>query len=510
MMALFEGFSGAYGTYDGTVQNDIKGGKLEIKQSARTVRSPVTQELWDDHLSGEAPLGIIPIRDNNTCLWGVIDVDTYGVSLPDMVESISKFELPLVTCRSKSGGAHLFLFLSDPAPAELVQARLKEMAALLGYGSAEVFPKQRIVHTERGDLGSWLNMPYFGGEETDRYGVKPGGLAMTLGEFLTAAEAARRPSEYLRHEHRVKKAKGSGGEEKGNPDFGDGPPCMQHLANVGFPQGTRNKGLFALASFAKKKYGTQWVETLERWNRDHFDPPLPSAEVQQIIKSHERKEYNYTCREHPLSSHCNSTLCRTRKYGVGGDDDFPVISGLSVLDTEPPLWFLDVDDQRLELTTDELQNFKAFHRVCMERLFRCFRMMKQDQWLQIVSIAMREAVKIDAPEEVGVSGQFYELVEQFVMNRHRGEQKEDLLVGRPWLDEEEGRHYFRLIDLMRYLESSGFKTLNRAQVTTRLKDRGGGRHFFNFKGKGVNCFYIPDTFSPVPDAPLPPIKREPI
>ena len=62
LMALFEGFDGAHGTHGKTEQSVEKGGKLEIKKSARTVREPVTLELWTDHVAGERPLGSRPDR----------------------------------------------------------------------------------------------------------------------------------------------------------------------------------------------------------------------------------------------------------------------------------------------------------------------------------------------------------------------------------------------------------------------------------------------------------------
>lgn len=181
-----------------------------------------------------------------------------------------------------------------------------------------------------------------------------------------------------------------------------------------------------------------------------------------------------------------------------------------MLDTDPPLWFIDVEDDRLELTTDELQNYKAFHKVCMERLFKCFRMMKQDSWLQVVSLAMRDAVRIDAPDEVGHTGQFHELLEDFVMDRHRGEKVDDLLSGRPWEDEETQRHYFRLKDLTKYLETAGFKIYNRSQIVTRIKSMGGNRHFFNIKNTGVNVWYVPSKFKPMPQGELPHLSKDPI
>lgn len=503
LMSLFEGYSAAFGTYEGTVENQAKGGKLEIKATARTVRSEVTLELWQQHVSGKSPLGIIPLRDNDTCVWGVIDIDNYGLVYADVLSVVEREKLPLVACRSKSGGMHLFMFTEQPVAAVVMQTRLREMAAVLGYGSSEVFPKQHHVEWDRGDLGSWLNMPYFGGDSTDRYGIKATGLGMTLSEFLTLAESRRVGRDYLENKEFRKKP-------QSDPDWGDAPPCMQHMAAVGFPEGTRNKGLFALAAFARKKYGDQWENMVEQWNYRLFDPPLPAAEVLAILKSHRTKDYNYTCKEFPLSAHCNSVLCRTRKFGVGGEDDYPRVDGLSILESDPPLWFMDVESKRLELTTDELQNYKLFHKVCMERLFICYRLMKQDDWLRVVGEAMRDAIRIEAPPDVGTVGQFNELLEEFCTHRHKGTRKEDILLGKPWESEERKRHYFRLRDLQKFLEMANFKAYNRGKITQRIEAIGGGKDFFNIEGSGVNVWYVPSVFVPIPKSALPDISEEPI
>lgn len=508
-MELFEGYDAAYGTYEAKPGGpNVLRGKVEIKSSAKTIRSELTPQRWKDHLEGKSPLGVIPIRDNNTVLWGCIDVDSYGVSHLDLVKKLKSMKLPLLVCRSKSGGAHVFLFMAEPVPASDMQEFLREIAVAIGWGASEIFPKQRTVHLDRGDLGSWLNMPYFGGDETDRYCVDDQGRSLTLSKFLDLAESLKQPAVFISQS--VETFTDSP-DAKPNHDFGDAPPCMQHLSKVGFPEGTRNKGLLALGVFAKKKFGTKWPETLERWNRELMDPPLPSSEVVDVIRGLERKDYFYTCKDQPLLAHCNSAVCRTRKYGVGGDDDYPSISGMSVLNTDPPLWFLDVEDQRIELTTEELQNFKYFQRVCMEQLFRTYRTMKQDAWLQVVGEAMRNAVRIEAPKEVGKTGHFYDLLEEFLTDKHCGDAREDLLVGRPYLDEEQGRYYFRLQDLSRMLENNNFRSFSRGQITTRLRQKGGNAHFFNIKGKGVNVWYVPaEAFQRMPTLDIPALKEDPL
>ena len=41
-------------------------------------------------------------------------------------------KLPLIVCRSKSGGAHVFLFTSDYVSAKLMRDKLVQIRAVLG------------------------------------------------------------------------------------------------------------------------------------------------------------------------------------------------------------------------------------------------------------------------------------------------------------------------------------------------------------------------------------------
>jgi hypothetical protein len=51
-----------------------------------------------------------------------------------------------------------------------LQPKLVAIAALLGFAGSEVFPKQQKILVDRGDTGNFLNMPYFAGSRTTRYG----------------------------------------------------------------------------------------------------------------------------------------------------------------------------------------------------------------------------------------------------------------------------------------------------------------------------------------------------
>jgi len=102
---IFNGLTIAYGQY----QPGERGENGKQKGKAFIVRGTVTDELWKNHLEGKgAALGIIPITENNDCRWGCIDIDEYNFDHTSLIQSIRNLNLPLIVCRSKSGGAHVF------------------------------------------------------------------------------------------------------------------------------------------------------------------------------------------------------------------------------------------------------------------------------------------------------------------------------------------------------------------------------------------------------------------
>lgn len=491
MMVLFQGLEGIHGTHG---VPDREGMKWGIKKTARTLRESATVDHWLQHLRGERPLGIVPIRADHTCYWGSIDVDQYDSDQLDLVKKVEKADYPLVPCISKSGGLHLFIFMSEPQPADAVQSTLRDIAAALGLAGSEIFPKQTSLLTERGDAGSWMVMPYYGdtfeGRLREQRGVKSTGNEMSIDEFLILAERARLTTKQF--ESIVAKRAPS----REPLPFSDGPRCLQHLARGGFSEGGRNSALFHMAVYFKRKHPGDWQERLEEANRKHMKPPLTADEVLGAVRSLEKKDYQYTCDVEPMKSHCDVAVCRGRRFGVGEAGSYPVISGLSKLDIPgDPIWFVDIEQARVEITTEELQNYYSFQRACLGRLNRMFRVIKQSDWVVIVAEALVSLTVIEPPPDVGHPEAFRERLEEFLTNRTRGDRKEDLLASRPWFSEEEGRHYFRLKDLETFLEREGMRGVKRSEISQRLKMLGGEPHFFNIKvgtrQKGVNVWWVP-------------------
>ena len=473
---LFQGSEKAHGFFE--INKDRGDGKKQ--GTAKTVKTAgPSVSLWESHLKGEYGLGVIPIDEKNTCCWGCIDVDVYPLDLPALVIKIESLSLPLVTCRSKSGGAHVFLFTTEPVEAGDMQDKLREIAAGLGYSGLEIFPKQREVLVSRGDIGSWLNMPYFSGKTSTRYGLSPKGKALKLEEFVAFAESRKVPP-----------AKLDQLTIQASEDLAGGPPCLQILLKQGFPEGTRNNGLFNIGVYLKKAHHDNWESFLEEYNRKYLKPPLPAQEVLGLIQQHKKKDYNYKCNDEPIRSYCNSVKCRTCKFGVGELSDAPTYSSLAKLDTEPPLWFMSINDKRLELTTEQLQNQLKFQRACMDSLNVMPPRIKEGKWQELIQHLLSNGLEvIEVGQDASLLGQFEELLEAFCTDLAQASTREELLRGVPWTNEE--KTYFRLKDFNEYLLKHRFLDMKINQIASRLRDLGAEHMFFNIKGRGVNCWSIP-------------------
>jgi len=498
---LFAGSETTSGTH-GTPYLDDTGVKWAIKKVAKTLKLPVTIELWQQHLTGKRPLGVVPIRADSLCRWGSIDIDDYDLDLMEIVKRVELAKLPLVPCRSKSGGLHLFLFMVEWTDAAIVQGALRDIAASLGFAGCEIFPKQTKILASQGEQGNWMIVPYFGSDYDGRikfqYGLKKTGAEMTLDEFLGIAEKKRATVEELQDLKINRPGNGKRGSKKRGTTrepkspFGNGPPCLQHMAEGGFPADGRKRAIFMIGIFLKKAYPNDWKEKLEQDNQTYMKPPLPSDEIDSVIKSLSKKDYEYTCKEQPMAGHCNSVVCRGRKFGVGTGGEYPVIEALQKLNTDPPLWFVDIPGAHISMTTEELTNYRKFHTLCVARANPpvAFKLIRDDVWMSILNDAFKNVDILEAGPDVGIEAIFHEMLEEFLTNMTRGQRIEDLLRGAPFEDEDEGRHYFRIRDLMTFLTRQGLK-MGRPEVSTRVRENyGGGKMQKKIKGVNINVWWV--------------------
>ena len=424
--SIFEGLDRAHGV---TKVGESNGDGNKIKGKSFVKREPVTDELWLKHLQGVESLGVIPINDDNKCKWGCIDIDSYaGFDHKQLIQKINKLKLPLIVFRSKSGGAHVFLFTSDYVSAKSMQDKLTEIKAVLGYGGSEVFPKQTELKS-KDDTGNFLNLPYFSGDDTTRYAFDKEGGGATLKYFYELYEINK-----VLDVESIK-------VERPQSEYNDGPPCIETLAMNKIGEGGRNNALFHYGVYAKQKWPAEWKSKLILFNATAMERPLSDSEVQIVVTQHDKKEWGYKCKDEPMCSMCDKTLCRTRKYGIGQEILFPGLTDLQVIDLEDPYYYLNVDGERLYLENVKyLRQQSLFQEACMKQLRFRPPTLKEKDWVLITNLLLNNAEVTEPAQGMRTEDQLQNHLEEFCLNRQVSTDKNDLKKGGVWTSD--GSHHF--------------------------------------------------------------------
>ena len=425
--SIFAGLDRAYGV---TIAEDTSGNGTKIKGKSFVKRQPVTDNLWQKHLNGEENLGIIPINDDNQCRWGCIDIDSYaGFDHKKLINKIINMKLPLIVCRSKSGGAHVFLFTSDYVSAKLMRDKLVQIKAVLGYGGSEVFPKQTELKS-KDDTGNFLNLPYFNYKNSVRYAFKKNGEAATLDDFFNLYTGNYLDPDMLQDLE----------IERPESEYSDGPPCIEALTLNKIEDG-RDRIMYQYTVYAKKKWPNDWQDKIFEFNYKHFSPPLDQKTVTGKIKNNEKNDFYYKCNEEPMCNVCDKTLCRTRKYGIGKEILFPGLTDLQVIDLEDPYYYLNVDGERLYLENVKyLRQQSLFQEACMKQIRKRPPTIKENKWVLITNLLLDNAEITEPAEGLRTEDQLQNHLEEFCLNRQVSTDKSDLKKGGVWTSD--GYHHF--------------------------------------------------------------------
>jgi hypothetical protein len=466
---LFRGSLLAHGTFEKSTGN------------MATILSAPSDEDYQNHLDGILGLGIVPVTEEGTCFFGAIDIDIDTIDHKDLYARVSARNLPLNVCRSKSGGAHLYVFFRDPRPSSSVQTMLKKWAGLLGFPSkTEIFPKQ--LKSTKSNIGNWLNIPYFNSENTVRYCIDNRG-SKSLDDFL---------DNVIYYD----------GDENVDETVNDNliqidsmPPCLKELTNEGLPPGTRNVGLFSYGVFYRKSSPNGWADKLRYHNQNYVSPPLGSREVEALIKSLGDRQYQYKCDEEPLCSHCDRKTCLTLPYGIGNkpweDDsnfDDVTLGNLRKILTDPPTYVLEINGRDLHLESDQFSNFNRLRKRVFEIHDAVIRPIKQNQWEQKVRELLSKKTDIEAPDDASEFGSINSKIDDYLGLSVRAKGREDLLRGMPIF--EEGKILFQVGYLQRYLASQ--KTMiDNKDLYAILHRRACKYDLIRIKGKIVRAWSIP-------------------
>lgn len=466
-----------------------------------TDKGPPPLEAFKEHVDGGVGIGIVPVLDNGECWFGAIDIDAHGdaqdIDLIGLDSVIRGQDLPLLVCRSKSGGAHLYLFGSEPLPAKLVRNVLSKWAADIGYPGVEVFPKQdTLLVDSKGErqLGNWINLCWHDAHgDSLRYSVE-GGQRTSFEYFLELAESKRTSAARL--------------VEMAENQHQEAPPCIQKMFAGGVARGKRNEALYNIAIYLKQALPETWRDKIYDVNARTFDAPLPHAEAKKVVASVARRDYRYRCKEEPCRSLCNSAVCVTRKFGITPDERgelemgaTPDFGPLEKINTDPVRWCLYVDSQQVTMTTDELLDFRAVRKAVAEAQTRLIPPIKNDRWQTMLHGMMENAIVIDAPGEASPLGLIHNRLLEFF---HRTDltvdgldkaDREHILLGAPVVQmyEPAGSRvvFFRGPDFIDYLRKNRSEDLRGPNLWIALKKIGVEHTKIRVKDKVVSVWYLP-------------------
>jgi hypothetical protein len=479
--ALFAGYDRAFGQYLVNEQ-EPETGKNVGPRSTKT--GALTLQHYRAHLDNTGPgLGVIMLREDNNVLFAALDVDNYRLDLPELEKRVTKLKLPLTLCRTKSGGAHLYLFLSEPASAEIIRTKLAEWVSVLNLSNkTEIFPKQSTRAGES-DIGSWINVPYQNESETMRYAVHRG-KELELPEFLDLAESRRISLADLLKISPIKPTT----NDPSDPLY-EAPPCLVtiHQQN-GFPSGTRNDGMLAVGTYLKKRFGEEWESHFAQYNELFCNPPLEHKELYELTQSLRKKEYFYRCKQPPIHSVCQQRACAKREFGVGGTDEGGLvqIEALAVNglvqysypgETEESLWGLEIRGVRLMVPTEILLNPSALVVKIVETgriLPSGLSQVSKPKWHKYLEPLLLTCERLDMNVHTGAPSPLWESTLQVLKSSRRARSEEHYLEDIDQLVWQKGSGlYFTFSMLRRFLGyRSARKQLSEITLTRTLESYG--------------------------------------
>jgi hypothetical protein len=359
-------------------------------------------------------------------------------------------------CRSKSGGAHVYLFFTEDVSASSVIDKLKSFSAFFGHGACEIYPKQPKIGTRKDNsrYGNWINMPY-SGNPTLQYGITEENVSLNPEEFIEYANSKALTKDAFA-ELKVPNLV--------TEELPEGPPCLNYIfQNRAQHSESRNITLSNVAVYLKKAQPSEWKQLLQKYNRK-FSEPLEDREVEAIISSYSKKDYKYQCSNQPLCKYCDASLCGQRKFGIGKEEFLPNNRSLMQLKSDPPLWFLALDNEELQLTTEQFDNFNLFNQKVMEKLLFKYPPIKQEDWINQQNLLLKNCTQIDIPFEMTPVGQFVEYVVMFAASASAD--PNNIKLGPI---KQHGCFYFRMVDLKDYLSQQRFKELPDNRILSALK-----------------------------------------
>lgn len=515
--ALFRGYGHAFGRY--TLSPDVAGSGKRQGRATTLSRGP-TLDDYAAHVAGETGMGVIPLRTDNRVHFAALDIDVYvrreqekrSITHEDV--ALALFDAPMIVTRSKSGGIHVWLFSSSGVEAALACQYLAVWAARLGTAGCELFPKQVERHSP-GDVGNWINLPYFGDTRRAVIPRKKKTLVSyaeaDLELFVRLAQRAADTvtDDWLRARAAVPASQRDGTHDIDDQDLSlrDGPPCLQALVagrddlvagiegkfsrgeitpdqrerQLAFtrPQlaeGARDNCFLNVGHYLRRRLSEhdtraplthdQRVKLRRSMEKLHTEWRIKSGQkgiedsLDRLAAQASKGRWGYACTKEPLKSHCNRRLCRQRRFGIGSapDDEDLILSQLTIVDTADRQYYLSVGQRRVYIPdVRTLVNQGRFGEAVTNGTDRVWMTMPDAKFRRMIDRLLKEASIIEGPPEADRVARLHGALSDFVRARSQPRGKNDAAYfsGRVLISADGTEAVFKLSEFLDYVRDRG-------------------------------------------------------
>jgi hypothetical protein len=471
-------------------------GKRKVEH--RTAHEPMTDATMTLHLQGGGPvLGAHPLHPDGTVRFAGLDIDDYRLDLHNLAHKAHAAKLPLVVTRSTSGGAHCYVFFTEPVDAGAVVAKLTGIAAwLLLAHKAEIFPKQTSLVP--GEFGNFMSLPYHDAARPIRYGFDGAGVACdSFDAFLDHAESQRTTgADFLAWEAPTEEG------TVGDPLLAEAPPCLQTIRQRGgLVDGTKREGMFSVLVYLRKRFPDAWEDRVDEYNTALCSGAgLKATELLSLTKSLSKKAtYTYKCKTAPLQAVCQRGVCLKREFGISNgkapsessDVCLPISQVTCYMPAEggDATWRMTMDGQyEITVSSATLMNKDAFNLHCLDRHRVLPISGSAAQWIRMVTVIAQGADVIRLPAEQSREGALWVTIEGYLVNARA---KTMAQVATGGVLHQEDKYYFKGLDLLQYLDTKRIRYDRPAQVWNLLRDHGGDSTVRKVDDASIRLWCVP-------------------
>jgi len=137
----------------------------------------------------------------------------------------------------------------------------------------------------------------------------------------------------------------------------------------------------------------------------------------------------------------------------------PILGNLTKYTSNPPQWFLNVGEKRIELKTEQLYSPALFAIACLDQANLVIPIPKPKDWKQyyLKPLLDNGLEEVEPLESLDPINQLTGLLQDWTTNRQSARTMEDIFNKLPYTDENKEFTYFRMDDFYAFLKKNNWE-----------------------------------------------------